>query len=185
MRSVMYLPPSGQKRRGFLKKGLLGGALLALGGVGALSLRKGPPRDLPHEGLKVLDAQEYAVMAALAARIIPDRPGFPTVEELGTAAAADAVLQKTDPSVQAEVKQLLRLFENAVTNALFGGRTRPFTALLPPAQDDVLREWRDSRLSVRRTGYQALRGLLLAAYYGDARTWAAVGYPGPVEVKAP
>ena len=185
MRSVMYLPPSGQKRRGFLKKGLVGGALLALGGVGALGLRRGPPRDLPRDGLKVLDAQEYAVLAALAARMVPDRPGFPTVEELGTAAAADAVLQKVDTSAQAEVKQLLRLFENAVTNALFGGRTRPFTALLPPAQDEVLREWRDSRLALRRTGYQALRGLLLAAYYGDSRTWSAVAYPGPAEVKAP
>lgn len=162
----------------------MGGALLALGGLGALSLRKGPPRDLPREGLGVLDAREYAVMAALAARIVPDRPGFPTVEELSTAVAADALLQKMDASVRAEMKQLLRLFENALTNALFGGRPRPFTSLSPPTQDEVLREWRDSRLEVRRTGYQALRGLVLAAYYGDARTWAAVGYPGPVEESA-
>lgn len=185
MRTVMYLPPSGQKRRGFLKTGIVGGVLLACGGVGYLATRKGPLRALPAAGLQVLDAHEYAVLAAIAARVIPDRPGFPTVEEIGVAATADSVLSRVEPSAQAEVKQLLRLFDNALTNVLFGGRFRPFTGLLPPAQDEVLRDWRDSRLLVRRTGFQALRSLVLAAYYGDPRTWKAVGYPGPLEIKTP
>lgn len=185
MRSVMYLPPSGQKRRGFLKTGLVGGVLLACAGVGYVATRKGPGHALPAGGLKVLDAQEFSVLAAIAARVIPDRAGFPTVEEIGVAATADALLERVDPSAQQELKQLLQLFDNALSNALFGGHFRPFTALLPPAQDEVLRGWRDSRLLLRRTGFQALRGLVLAAYYGDPRTWKAVGYPGPVEVKAP
>ena len=42
-----------------------------------------------------------------------------------------------------------------------------------------LNEWRDSRLTLRRTGYRALRGLALAAYYGNPATWIAVGYGGP------
>ncbi|MEN9799077.1 MAG: hypothetical protein RL653_2773, partial [Pseudomonadota bacterium] len=81
----MYLPPEGQKRRSFLKTGIAGGVLLALGGVGYVATRKGPSRAVPASGLQVLDADEYAVLAAIAARVIPDRPGFPTVEEIGVA----------------------------------------------------------------------------------------------------
>ena len=65
-------------------------------------------------------------------------------------------------------------------NFLFGGRTTPFTQLDPNEQDEVLAEWRDSRLTLRRTGYRALRGLAMAAYYGNKATWPAVHYPGPL-----
>ncbi len=49
----MYLPPRGakQSRRGFLKKGLFGGALLALGGGGYLATRSSAQLPLPAEGL--------------------------------------------------------------------------------------------------------------------------------------
>ena len=43
----------------------------------------------------------------------------------------------------------------------------------------MLGEWRDSRLTLRRTGYRALRGIAIAAYYGNKATWSAVGYGGP------
>ena len=78
-----------------------------------------------------------------------------------------------------ELKQLLNLFENALANFLFGGRITPFTQLDPQEQDAVLDEWLHSRFSVRRTGFTALRGLVLAAYFVRPETWPAVGYPGP------
>ena len=64
-------------------------------------------------------------------------------------------------------------------NFLFGGRIEPFTQLNPTEQDEVLNEWRDSRLTLRRTGCRALRGLALAAYFGNPATWNSVGYGGP------
>src|SRR2546426_62775 len=51
--------------------------------------------------------------------------------------------------------------------------------------DERLRAWRDSRLSVRRTGFKALRGLCCAAYYSSIETYPSVGYPGPPELTAP
>jgi hypothetical protein len=36
-----------------------------------------------------------------------------------------------------------------------------------------------SRISVRRTGFRALKRLVTAAYYSSPETFAAVGYPGP------
>ncbi|HZH04363.1 MAG TPA: hypothetical protein VEY30_11300, partial [Myxococcaceae bacterium] len=83
------------------------------------------------------------------------------------------------PQTVRELKLLLGLFENGLGNLLLGGRPRPFTAMVAEEQDRVLGEWRDSRLTFRRSGYQGLRGLVTATYYAAPETWAAVGYPGP------
>jgi hypothetical protein len=177
----MYLPPRGapDTRRGFLKKGLFGGLLLALGGGGFLFTRRGAQVAIPP-GLQVLNAQEYAVMWTIVQRFHPPKQGFPAADAIATTVAADGIIALLEEVTQEEIKQLLMLFENALPNFLFGGRTTPFTQLNPTEQDEVLDEWRDSRLTLRRTGYRALRGLAMAAYYGNKATWSAVGYPGPL-----
>ena len=176
----MYLPPPGRKgtRRSFLKKGFFGALALALGGGGWLALRRSA-EVRPPDGLEVLDAREYAVIAALMHRFVPHRQGFPAPEELGTAKAVDHILSQVDDSARLEMKQLLMLFENALPNFVFGLRTRPFTQLSVDDQDKVLEEWAASRLTIRRSGYLALRGLIMAAYYGNPATWPAAKYPGP------
>ena len=173
-------------RRSLLKRGLLGGSLLALGGMGFLALRGGRMVPLPPEGLRVFSPREYAVLGAVARRLIRPRQGWPTVDEMGVALAADRIAERTEGSAQRELKQLLGLFENALAGFLFGGWTRPFTALEGDLQDRVLGEWRDSALAIRRTGFSALRTLVLAGYYKSPRVWPALGYPGlPVGVHRP
>lgn len=176
----MYLPPRGapNSRRGFLKKGLFGGLLLAVGGGGFLATRRGAQVTIPA-GLQVLNAAEYAVMWTIVQRFVPVRDGFPVADSINTTVAADGIIALLEDVTRDEIKQLLMLFENALPNFLFGGRTVPFTQLNPTDQDEVLAEWRDSRLTLRRTGYRALRGIAIAAYYGNKATWSAVGYSGP------
>lgn len=176
----MYLPPRGvpDSRRSFLKKGLFGGLLLALGGGGWLATRKSADASVP-EGLKALDAQQYAVMATLIARFAPSGGTFPTPEKANAGLAADRIISMLEEETQAELKQLLMLFENALPNFLFGFRTTPFTQLTIDEQEVVLTEWRDSSLTLRRTGYRALRGVAVAAYYQSPETWPAIGYAGP------
>jgi hypothetical protein len=171
--------PRSPSRRSLLKRGLFGGALLAVGGAGFLALRGGRRATPPFSGLRVFSDAEYAVLEALAPRLVGSLPGWPSVQEVGVALAVDRIAERTEPSVQAELKQLLGLFDNALAGFLFGGRTVPFTALDAAAQDRVLEEWRDSRLAIRRTGYNALRTLVLAAYYQSSLTWKPLGYPGP------
>ncbi len=171
--------PRSPRRRSLLKRGLLGGALLAAGGAGFLALRTGKRVPLPAGGLHVFSESEYGVLDALAHRLIGSLPGWPSVEEVGVALAVDRIAERAEPSVRSELKQLLGLFDNALAGFLFGGRSEPFTALPPVAQDRVLEEWRDSRIAVRRTGYNALRTLVLAGYFQSPLTWKPIGYPGP------
>jgi hypothetical protein len=175
----MYLPPPGQTRRGFLKRGIFGGVLLAAGGGAFLALRPSRKVPLPPEGLICLDETEYAVVQSLAERIIPTRDKFPSVDQVRVAFNVDRILSRTDPGAAKEVKQLLKLFESALSGLLFGARVQPFTQLPAAEQDAVLGEWRDSKLVIRRTGFQALRVLLLAGYYSSKLSWPATGYSGP------
>lgn len=171
--------PRSPSRRSLLRRGLVGGALLAAGGAGFLALRGGKRVPPPPGGLRVFSVQEYAVLDALAHRLLGALPGWPTVEAVGVAQAVDRIAERVEPSAQAELKQLLGLFDNVLAGFLFGGWTRPFTALDATAQVRVLEEWRDSRIAVRRTGYNALRTLVLAGYFQSPLTWAPMGYPGP------
>jgi hypothetical protein len=168
-----------QTRRSLLKKGLFGGAVLAVGGAGFLASRGTRRIALPPEGLLALSEDEYAVVHAIAGRMIPPRENFPSIDEVRVAFNADRVLTHADDGAVKELRQLLRLFENGLTNLLFGGRARTFTNLGPDEQDAVLLEWQDSGLTIRRTGFQAMRAIVLAAYYGSPMSWKAVGYDGP------
>ncbi len=167
-----------QSRRSVLKKGLFGGAVLALGGVG-LALRGSVMLDAPKDGLRVLSLREYSVLHALANRLIPPREGFPNIDTVNAVVNADRALTRVDEAARAELRQLMGLFENALPALLFGGRLTPFTQLSSADQDAVIREWQDSRLIVRRAGINALRTLLMAGYYASPLSWASLGYPGP------
>lgn len=182
MGEPLLLP--GETRRSFMKRGLVGGALLLVGGGAALHLRRSRLRT-PATPLQVLSVAEYSVLAAIADRLIPAGNGFPPAAQMRCAEKADAVLVRAHPGVLAELKQLIALFESALAGLLFDGRPTPFTQLDPEAQDRALLAWRNSRIAIRRTGYKALRNLLSATYYASPEAYAAVGYPGPPEIVRP
>jgi hypothetical protein len=164
-------------RRSFLKKGLLGGALLALGGAG---LALSPTRTLaqPRRRLLVVDERGFQVLVAIAARVVT----VPGADPAAIAHGVDEALSRAVPDAQKDLASLLGLFENALPGLLLDGRARPFTQLGPEAQDRVLESWRDSRLVLRRGGYHALRKLCLGVYYGGAETWPALHYAGPPDL---
>jgi len=164
-------------RRTFVQRGLFGGALLLFGGGGLVLY---PTRHLgsPTKPLRVLDDRGFQVVIAIAARVVT----APDADPILLAERIDESLSRTPPEAQADLGNLLGLFENALPGLLFNGRPVPFTRLDGPAQDRVLESWRDSRLAVRRTGYHALRRLCFVAYYGDERAWPSIHYGGPPNV---
>jgi len=169
-------------RRSFLKKGLAGGAILALGGSIPLLLRSGLPPRNPKGPLRLLSAAEYTTFALAAERLVPgDAAGadWPSADALDCAGKVDALLARLHPNAGAEFRQLLRVFENAMTGLVSIGRPITFTRSSPLDQDRRLDAWRHSRLALFCSGYQAMKRLAVAAYYASPETYDRVGYPGP------
>lgn len=180
----------GFPRRGFLKKGLVGGALLVVGGAVGVALR--PTRmgahQAPRRPLELLSPAEHAVLAAVAARVVPGEGAdarWPTADALDVAGKADGLLAVNHPDVGRDFKRLLALFDNGLAGlVLVAGRPTPFTALDGAAQDRRLEAWRRSRLTVLRSGYQAMVRLVHAIYFSAPEVYPLIGYPGPPVVPA-
>ncbi|MCK6505665.1 hypothetical protein L6R53_20090 [Myxococcota bacterium] len=164
-------------RRGILKIGLGGAALLAAGGLG-LGLWPGASRE-PLAPLQALSPRAFGVLAAVARTFCPGGDGLPSADELDIAGALDATIATLHPADQAELQQVLLLVDNALVGALLDGRPQPFSRADDATRRATLLSWRESRIPLRRTAYKALRGLVMAAYWGHPRLYAAAGYPGP------
>ena len=179
---------AGVDRRRFLKRGLFGGALLVLGGALPFVFRTTRRGNGPRGALRLLSADEYAVLAAVAGRIVPgDGAGarWPEAEALDCAGKIDALMATVHPDVGHDFRRLLRLCESGFVGALTAGSPRPFTRASAAEQDARLEAWRRSRLALLRSGYQALKRLADAVYYSSPEIYPLVGYPGPPSVPQP
>src|SRR5262245_19230151 len=133
-------------RRTFIRRGLFGGFLLAVGSSVGLAAWPSDQAALPRRPLRALDARQFAILVAVTARTVQ----APKADPVEIAHRIDAQLALDHPEVRADFGKLLLLLENALAGLLFDGRARPFTRLSAAAQDDVLAAWRDSHLAVRR-----------------------------------
>jgi hypothetical protein len=166
-------------RRRFLRTGLIGGALLALGGVG-LAFYPSKELGVATAPLEALDARAFQVLIAVASRVVTAKGSDP----VAIAQGVDHALSYALPETQEAINKLLGLFENALPGLVLDGRLQPFTRLSAESQDAVLESWRRSRIELRRTGYQALRKLVLAAYYMEEPSWGPLAYHPPKGLNA-
>jgi hypothetical protein len=181
-------------RRSFLQKGLLGAALLFVGGAVPIALRGGLDRAHPRGALRLFTPRELAIFAAIAARIVPGQndadsdargaastaaDAWPSAEALDCAGKVDALMALTHPAVGAELRQLLHLFENGLVGVFTNLQPTPFTRLAPADMDARINAWRHSRVALLRSGYQALKRLAQATYYSSPELYPRLGYPGP------
>lgn len=168
-------------RRTFIRRGLFGGLLLAVGGSVGLVAWPSDERLRARKPLRALDSRQFAILAAVAGRMVR----APGADPITIAERVDAQMATATPEGRADFGKLLLLFDNALAGFVLDAHVRPFTRLPPEAQDDVLAAWRDSRLALRRSGFAALRKLTQAAYYAAPEAWADVGYPGPPQIAVP
>jgi hypothetical protein len=166
-------------RRGFLKKGLFGGLVLALGG-GGLALYPSGHVASPTAPLLVLEPASFQVLVAVAGTIVVAKGADP----VAIAHAVDQALLRVTPEAQADMNKLLGLLENALPGLLLDARVQPFTRLSPETRVRVLETWSTSRFAIRRSGYQALRKLCIASYYLDEASWAPLEYKPPSGLNA-
>ena len=167
-------------RRSILKYGLGGAVALMVGGTGlAFQSTKMIEPAIP---LKSLSQREFSVLHAVAEVMLPKQGRFPAASELQVAEQVDELLSGMHPGIVAELRQALLLVENALASAVFDQHFRPFTQQPLEVQHEILESWRQSRLALRRTVFQALNGICAGVYYASPVIFSAVGYGGPPQV---
>jgi len=171
-------PSSGPSRRALLTGASAAASVGLCAGAGGASLLPPAPRS-PRRPLQALDADAFAILAAVADRICPGGPGLPSAWDLQVPEDIDALLHRKHPGDTADLVQALWLLENPVAGLLLDGRPGRFTLATPEVQDRVLDRWRRSRIPQRRMAFRALCGLISAAYWANPRTYPHIGYPGP------
>lgn len=169
-----YPSAVGTSRRSFLRKGLIGGALLALGG-GGLAIYPSKEVGVATAPLVALEPRAFQVLVAFAGRVVTAAGANPVAIVHGV----DRTLSYALPETRKAINDLLGLFENALAGLFFDRRIQPFTRLSAEGQDAVLESWRTSRVELRRAGYQALRKLVLTAHYIEESSWGPLAYAPP------
>lgn len=164
-------------RRRFLQVGLAGTAVLV---AARLLDQSAPSAATPY---RVLDARSAVLMEALVPAILAGSLPTDGTARAGaireTVEAFDRAVSGLSPAVQAEIAQLLSVLLFAPSRIALAGVVSPWQEASLESVSAFLTRWRESRFDLFRAGYQALTQLLQAAWYDNALSWQAIGYPGP------
>jgi len=167
-------------RRTFLVAGVAGGAALAA--AYWLRERRAPPTAAGAQAASV-DPDAQAIMAAIIPVLLD---GALPSEPPARAAARDEILRDAGaairglpPIAQRELAQLFALLALPPARIALAGVTSPWADAPPAAVAAFLDRWRDSGWKLQRSAYDALHQLVFAAWYGNPRSWPAIGYAGP------
>jgi hypothetical protein len=162
-------------RRAFLR---LAGAVTATSAwpLGCLRAKGelGPP---PEVALRQLTPRTYAVFQAAAVRLLG--PGPAELIQRGVvnpAGIADVWLSRL-PHLAPPLRAGLLVLE--FTPFPLVRKLRPFTALSPSAQDNVLADLMCSSLDWKRTLFKGIKSFACLTFYSAGPSRAFSGYPGP------
>ena len=171
-------------RRTFIVAGTAGGAALVI----AWWLRGGPgrPRANIEPTLAGLDPEAPAIVAAIVpvmlAGALPAEPGLRQASIRDTVAGVERAVTGLNPYAQQELAQLFSLLAFSPARIALTGVHAPWGEATPEAVSAFLERWRTSSFALLRSAYDALHQLVCAAWYGNPKTWPAIGYPGPPDI---
>ncbi|MCC6556448.1 MAG: hypothetical protein IT372_26100 [Polyangiaceae bacterium] len=168
-------PPVGRRRA--LRLGLVGAALLSLGGGAAAWVTAGydallDPADLPV----ALSPKELAVVRALVEALFPGEGAFPPGLAIGLHQRVDEEVWSASEPTRSALKDAIQLLEHLPP--LYGHAHR-FTALSPAARLEVFGAMLRSKSGTVRQIAIAMKQMTHLFYYADARAWASIHYDGP------
>jgi len=161
-------------RRTLMKRSVVGGAALAVGGGTLLALQRGPAVDGAPTELLSLDADAFRVLVAIAEVAIPCE----RARAIEVVVRVDTALTYGAPRATEDLKMGLALVENALLGVFLRRQVTPFSALDTKGREDALAALRDSPSSALRGAYHALRRLCVASYYAGPREAKETGFPG-------
>lgn len=123
-----------------------------------------------------------SVARAILDGTLPTEPAQAQAALKGLMPRIDALVQALPPHAQAELSQLLGLLGTAVGRRTLAALAPDWRSASVAEVQQALQSMRSSRLGLRLQSYQALHDIVGAAYFSDASTWPALGYPGPLTI---
>lgn len=169
-------------RRGLLKVGLLGGAILAGGGL--LSRTLSTSADGPASGFFVLRDSDLPMLRRVTPFLLEGStaPSDMSQAVQTTLVSLDGGLHHLSPALLSQVRQLFDVLSLPLTRGPLTGIWSSWDA----ASDDQIRaflqRWQNSSLALLRQGHASLLQMTLMAWYASPVAWAHCGYPGPPKV---
>ncbi|MDG1581217.1 twin-arginine translocation pathway signal protein [Pseudomonas sp. GOM6] len=169
-------------RRGLLKVGLLGGALLGTAGLAA-SL-SGCSSPAAASGFAILRESDLVFLRALIPVLLDG-----AVTSGNMPAAVDATLLGIDQSLDHVSPELLKLTQQLFDVLAMGATRGPLTGIWRNWDNasaaeirQFLDRWEHSSLELLRMGHESLVKMVLMSWYARPQSWAHCGYPGPPTV---
>lgn len=164
------------RRRLLLAVSAVTGTVLALAGRSVTWIK--PPR---HDGRLSGDARE--LVAAVASAVLDDDlPAEPAARAVALAAhlkRLEATLAGMPPHMQEEIDRLMALLITLPGRLVLTGLGTTWRDAKRAKLQAALQDLRHSGLALRQQVLRALRDLTNGAYFADADSWSAIGYPGP------
>lgn len=167
------------RRRTFLTLGIAGAATFtAVGWWAAIRKRPDPAHALDDDARSIV----AAIIPAMLEGALPGgaRERDTAIKE--TVDNIDRAIQGLPPSAKTELGQLFALLALAPARRAFAGVAPPWQEAGVAEVAAFLDRWRDSGWALKRSAYDALHQLILAAWYGNDRSWLGIGYPGPPRI---
>jgi choline dehydrogenase-like flavoprotein len=140
-----------------------------------------------------LTPRQHRALCSICDTFLPAASGWPSAVERGVPDALAAALDFNPRAVDRwEFVNLLDLWDSSIHSFIEVGHWAQFSELSEENKHKVMLSWADSRLSMRRAAFQALRkavGFLYVMLPGEAGkinpVWANIGYSGPIGVQRP
>jgi len=140
-----------------------------------------------------LTPRQYRALCSICDTFLPAAPGWPSAVERGVPDAFAAALDFNPRAVDRwEFLNLLDVWDSSLHSFFEVGSWSQFSELPEEDKQRVMLSWADSRLTLRRAAFQALRkavGFLYVMLPGVAdaanAVWEKLGYPGPIGVQRP
>jgi len=138
-----------------------------------------------------LTPRQYRALCSICDTFLPAAPGWASAVERGVPDALAAALDFNPRAVDRwEFLNLLDIWDSSLHPFIEVGSWSQFSALPEEDKQKVMLSWADSRLTLRRAAFQALRKAVGSLYVmlpgtaGEANpVWEKMGYPGPIGVQ--
>ena len=167
------------QRRRLLKLGIASAAVfMVAGGVTTLL------QPVWQHGRLTPAAREIfsSVARAILEGTLPEEANTRQQAMQGLLDRLDGVIAAFPPHVQAELAQLMGILVSSVGRRTLAGLQPSWAEASVLEVQQALQSMRLSSLTLRQQSYHALHDLIGVAYFADASTWPALGYPGPLTI---